>query len=199
MRARIDVPSPSRATEIRSALGAPGRLAVLAVVLLVLGPASAPGVQGRESAGQQADSTSSARSGPIEPHPEAQKAISRLKSPFCPGLMLEVCPSPQAAELRDTLRVMAERGAGADSLVAWTLARYGEEWRAIPETSGTDLLAWIVPPLAILLGGGLVVVALRRLRGGGGGEVDDEAVRSLTPEDEQRLSEALSEMEREGR
>lgn len=145
------------------------------------------------AAGQERPST-----GPVVPHPEAQEAIGRLKSPFCPGLMLEVCPSPQSAAVRDTLQLMAEEGADADSLVAWFLASYGEEWRGVPETRGRGLLAWVVPPAMLLAGAVLVVVALRRLRGD-----EDEAATgqpgSLTPEDERRISEALQELERGGR
>ncbi len=47
---------------------------------------------------------------PVQAHPEGDAAIDRLRSPFCPGLMLEVCPSPQAKLLRDTLQVMAQSG-----------------------------------------------------------------------------------------
>ena len=32
--------------------------------------------------------------------PVAEDAISKLRSPFCPGLMLEVCPTASAAALR---------------------------------------------------------------------------------------------------
>lgn len=164
--------------------------------------AAPPPARSAAGAPQQTDEARSPRagSGPVEPHPEAVEAIGRLKSPFCPGLMLEVCPSPEAGALRDTLEMMARAGVESDSLVSWTLARYGEEWRAVPQTRGTGLLAWIVPPLAIVLGVGLVVVALRRLRGdgddpeGGSGEA-----RQLSPEEERRLSEALGELEREGR
>ena len=49
-------------------------------------------------------------SNPTEPHPVAEQAISRLKSPYCPGLMLEVCTSLEAAMLRDSLQVMAREG-----------------------------------------------------------------------------------------
>jgi hypothetical protein len=36
----------------------------------------------------------------------ADAAIARLRSPYCPGLMLEVCPSSQAEMLRDSIRTM---------------------------------------------------------------------------------------------
>lgn len=174
-----------------------------ALVLLCLVPAPSAAADGplapfQEQVEQIEQLDMSARTGPVVPHPEAQEAIGRLKSPFCPGLMLEVCPSPQAGALRDTLQLMAEQGADADSLVAWMLARHGEEYRAVPQTEGGGLLAWVVPPLALVLGGGLVVLVLGRIRRQGDGRIDADAVRSLTVEDEERLAAALSQMEREG-
>lgn len=91
----------------------------------------------------------------------ARDAISQLRSPYCPGLMLEVCPSPQAEVLRDSIRELAAAGEPADEIVEWMLARHGEEWRALPKRSGGGLWAWIIPPVVLL--GGAAVVA-RRLR-----------------------------------
>lgn len=189
---RASSPVPSAAPGIGPAL----RWAV-PVLLLALAPALLGAQERTGGSGDAAEQE--AESGPVQPHPEAEKAIGRLKSPFCPGLMLEVCPSPQASELRDTLQEMARSGVKADSLVAWTLARHGEEWRAMPQTQGKDLVAWVVPPVMILLGGALVVVVLRRMRStaaAGAGSGED---RELSEEEERRLSEALSQMEREGR
>lgn len=95
---------------------------------------------------------------PVQPHPEGETAIDQLRSPYCPGLMLEVCPSPQAKLLRDSIQTMAWEGASSDSIVAWMLATHGEEYRAVPLTRGTGLWAWVMPPLALL--GGLLIVAL---------------------------------------
>lgn len=132
-------------------------------------------------------------------HPEGQEAIDRLRSPFCPGLMLEVCPSPQAAELRDTIHDMARNGAEADSIVSWMLAQYGEEWRAVPRTEGAGLFAWVIPPLALVGGIGVVFLVLRHLRREDdeeGGAVDEGG---LSPEEEERLTRAMEEMEAAGR
>lgn len=125
-------------------------------------------------------------------HPEASEAISKLRSPYCPGFMLEVCPTSDAEALRDSLQAGALAGLGADSLVEWMVATYGEEYRALPKTSGSGLLAWLIPPGALLLGLGLVVIALRRLKGpspalpGTGG---------ITDEERDRLDAALAELE----
>jgi cytochrome c-type biogenesis protein CcmH/NrfF len=133
--------------------------------------------------------------GPFAPHREAEKAISRLLSPFCPGLMLEVCPSPPAAALRDSIQLLAAEGMNADELVSWMLANHGERYRAIPERSGAGLWAWVMPPFALLLGLALVVVLLRRFRrppaaGGAAG-----TGRSISAEERDRIEAALREMD----
>ncbi len=129
---------------------------------------------------------------PIQRHPEGDAAISQLRSPFCPGLMLEVCPSPQAKLLRDSMEVMAWDGASSDSIVSWFLANHGEQYRAVPLTRGSGLFAWVMPPLALL--GGLVIVALA-LKHFRGRREDQQPVQSeLSEEDESVLEEALEEL-----
>ena len=135
-----------------------------------------------------------ANKGPSVWHPEALEAIDRLKSPYCPGFMLEVCPSAQAAALRDTIETMAEAGLRADSIVEWMLATHGEEWRALPPARGRSLIAWIVPPAAVVLGIALVVVVLRRVRRPREeGPLRDE----VSAEESARLDAAIRELETE--
>lgn len=86
----------------------------------------------------------------------AQQAIDQLRSPYCPGLMLDVCPSPQAALLRDSIRDLAANGEPVDEIVEWMIGRHGEEWRALPKRSGPGLWAWLLPP-ALLIGGALAI------------------------------------------
>ncbi len=131
--------------------------------------------------------------GPIEPHPVADEAIARLKSPYCPGQMLEVCTSYTGALLRDSIQAMAREGWTTDELVDWVLANHGEEYLAYPDASGTGLLAWLVPPAAILLGILAVVTALRYMRRGAPPE--DTASIELSAEEEERLREAMKEID----
>ncbi|MDE2973340.1 MAG: cytochrome c-type biogenesis protein CcmH [Gemmatimonadota bacterium] len=133
-----------------------------------------------------------AESAPEELRSEASDAISRLRSPFCPGLMLEVCPSHEAEALRDSIQMLAENGLDADSLVEWMIASHGEEYRAFPKRDGVGLLAWAMPPAALLAGLGLVVVALRRLKGAGKAA---EGAARLTEEERDRLDAALAQLE----
>ena len=158
------------------------RLISLFFAILVM-VASGPGILAQ---------TETAETEAVSPHPVGNDAIAQLKSPYCPGLMLEVCPSPQAGELRDSLHLLAADGWDADSLVAWMLANHGEEWRAVPEVRGKGLLAWAIPPAALLMGLLLTMAVLHRFRSG---QVEREEARAqLSPEDESRLAQAMEEL-----
>lgn len=151
--------------------------------------------------------------GPFRPLAEAEEAISQLKSPYCPGFMLEVCTSEQARQLRDTIQAQALEGKTSDQLVQWMLDEYGEEYHAVPQHSGAGLWAWAAPPAAFLLGLTLVALALARYLGvgrsgregtpagaaaagpaaSGGGTAASE---DLSDEDEALVDEALQELDR---
>jgi cytochrome c-type biogenesis protein CcmH/NrfF len=124
----------------------------------------------------------------------AQEAISQLRSPYCPGLMLEVCPSAQAELLRDSIRAMAAAGVGTKEIVEDVLARHGEEWRAVPKKSGVGLWAWIATPAVLLLGVLLVAVRLRTMRGGAA-LAPEPAADALSGDDRARLAAAMAEYE----
>jgi cytochrome c-type biogenesis protein CcmH/NrfF len=130
---------------------------------------------------------------------QAEEAIGQLRSPYCPGLMLEVCPSPSAAMLRDSIYNLAAEGMTTDQLVEWMLTRHGEEWRGVPQRSGLGLLAWVMPPLALLIGVGVLVGWMRASRAQA-----EEAVAATPPSesisdtDRDKLTAALREWEESG-
>lgn len=126
-------------------------------------------------------------------NPEAKKAIDRIKSPYCPGEMLEVCPSAGGAMLRDSIQRMAEAGLSADSIVEIVVREYGEEFRAQPRMSGTGLWAWALPPVALLAGIGVVGVVLARRRRAP--EEEPGVAEPVDPEVEAKLREALKELD----
>ena len=132
--------------------------------------------------------------GPVERHPEAAKAIDQLKSPYCAGLMLEVCPSSGGQALRDSVQALAEEGRSAEEIVDWVVANHGEEYRALPKREGASLLmAWVIPPVGVLFGLLGVIVALRRMRAGRLVVAPIEG--ELSPEDEDRLRQAVRDLD----
>lgn len=136
--------------------------------------------------------------GPETRNPEAARAIDRLWSPYCPGFMLEVCPSAEAAALRDSLQMLAvEEGYTAGQLVDWVVANHGEEYLAMPRRSGVSLLAWWIPPLAVVAGLGIVVVTLWKMRAARAAAGPREVPAELTDDEERRLREAMQEMDAE--
>lgn len=125
-------------------------------------------------------------------HPQARQAISELRSPYCPGLMLEVCPSPDAADLRDSIDVLARGGMAADSIVARVIAEYGEEWRAVPRREGWGWWAWLMPPAAIALGLAVVALVLQRRRRAA---PEGPAPAPVGVEDEERIRRAMDDLD----
>jgi cytochrome c-type biogenesis protein CcmH/NrfF len=151
--------------------------------------------QGTPTAAAPQIATDSATSRqPHTRHPEAVKAIAQIKSPYCPGLMLDVCTSSQGYALRDSIDDMAYAGWAADSIVNWVLANHGDEYLGVPRRQGRALVAWIVPPVAVVLGFTLVIIALRQMAKG---RAAPPAPRDLSRAEEDKLKEALRELEAE--
>ena len=99
----------------------------------------------------------------------ADAAIAQLRSPYCPGRMLENCTSSAAGALRDSIHDLASQGASTEELVEWMLARHGEEYRGVPQGRGFGLFAWVIPPIAVLAAAAFVVLWFRSRRLPSGG------------------------------
>lgn len=108
----------------------------------------------------------------------AQEAISQIRSPYCPGLMLEVCPSQQADFLRDSIRTMAAEGMPAQAIVERVIAAHGEQFRGLPKRSGVALWAWVMPPFVLVLGLAIVAFRIAEMRRKRAGVAEPEPVLS---------------------
>lgn len=156
------------------------RAMLLAMLVLVL---SAPGAWAQEGAAQRTEASEAV----------AQQAIGELRSPYCPGLMLEVCPSPGADLLRDSIRNLAAEGYSKAQLVEWMIARHGEKWRGSPKRTGFGVWAWLAPPFALLLGGAFVVRRMQRMRAAAPALPVGSG--ALSEREQAQLAEALREFE----
>jgi cytochrome c-type biogenesis protein CcmH/NrfF len=126
----------------------------------------------------------------------ARRAIGQLRSPYCPGFMLETCTSSAAAALRDSIYDLAEQGVPSGDIVEWMLDRHGEEWRAVPQRSGAGVWAWVIPPLALLAGLAIIVGWLRSSRSAE--EARPPVDSRLTDTDREELAHALREWQDAG-
>ena len=129
--------------------------------------------------------------GPYRPSKVAEGAISQIESPWCPGLMLEVCPAEESRALRDSIHGLALEGWTEEELVRWVLDNHGERYLAVPQRGGVGLWAWLMPPAALLFGVGVVITFLRRARPPKAPEPVDPDEDLLSPEEEEFLQEAL--------
>jgi cytochrome c-type biogenesis protein CcmH len=94
----------------------------------------------------------------------AHRIFSELMSPYCPGLMLADCPSPDAFELRAEIRARLAAGETPAQVKADLFARFGDSIRATPEPRDWGLLLWAAPfgVLAASFGGLAWYLAHRR-------------------------------------
>ncbi len=89
--------------------------------------------------------------------------------PVC-GTLLELADSPQARREKAFISGLIAAGKSKEEVKDALVAQYGRDVLALPEGSGFDLSAYLVPAIAFLLaviGLGIAVYRWRR-RGGGG-------------------------------
>jgi cytochrome c-type biogenesis protein CcmH/NrfF len=132
---------------------------------------------------------------PRSAHPEAVAAIGELRSPYCPGLMLEVCPSPNAAALRDSIQALARDGMTKAQLVEWMIGNHGETYRAVPKSEGRGLVAWVGPPIGLALGLMGLLLLFMQIRRAQLAAAPTPPRRVLSDADRARVQAAMREME----
>ncbi|MBL7661948.1 cytochrome c-type biogenesis protein CcmH [bacterium] len=83
-----------------------------------------------------------------------------VMSPYCPGITLSDCASPDAKRLRDEIRLWLGQGLGQEQVMQRLQSRYGHSVRGQPEISGFGFLAWFMPAGVIFIGSLLVLKSL---------------------------------------
>ena len=95
---------------------------------------------------------------------EAARLSAALMSPFCPGMTLSTCPSPDAATVRAEISERLHRGEPSTAIVADLEARFGDVLDGSPRAQGAGWLAWLMPgALGVLLMFALGAAAGRRV------------------------------------
>jgi cytochrome c-type biogenesis protein CcmH len=148
--------------------GAATRAAIMAGLLLVAtsvgARAAGPPLQARRPL---ADSVAS-RGASADTALEAltRSVAAQLRCPVCQGLSLADSPSELALEMKDVVREQLAAGRTPDDVKSYFVAKYGEWILLEPPRRGVNLLAYLLPAVALAGGLGVVWLALRRWTGG---------------------------------
>ncbi|HEX6749833.1 MAG TPA: cytochrome c-type biogenesis protein CcmH [Longimicrobium sp.] len=129
------------------------------------------------------------------PEQVARAAEEQLRSPVTPSHTLDMCPSPEAAALRDTVMMAALSGQSVQQIVEGVIARRGEQMRIVPQEKGVGLWAWILPPSILVVGAGVVALRLAQLKRGRR-EIVPVAQPSMSDDERARVEAALRQFER---
>jgi cytochrome c-type biogenesis protein CcmH/NrfF len=92
----------------------------------------------------------------------AWQLIATLRSPFCPGLTLESCPSWQAESLRADIRRRMADGESANHVRQALVLAFGQPILGEPTWDGFDLTGWLMPSALVGLSAAVLVAALCR-------------------------------------
>lgn len=88
--------------------------------------------------------------------------------PVC-GTLLQLAEAPQAQREKAFISRLVDEGKTEDQIKDALVAEYGDEVLALPQGSGFDLSAYVVPIVAFLLAAVALAVAVARWRRAGGG------------------------------
>jgi cytochrome c-type biogenesis protein CcmH/NrfF len=98
----------------------------------------------------------------LQPSADATALFHRVMSPYCPGLLLADCPSPDAGILRRQITARIKQGENAGDIERELYRTFGDELRTMPAAEGFGLSAWLIPWIVFAVATVLVIVAIRR-------------------------------------
>ncbi|MDZ7404724.1 MAG: cytochrome c-type biogenesis protein CcmH [candidate division KSB1 bacterium] len=84
---------------------------------------------------------------------EVNKIASQLMAPCCWSGTVDSHQSPAAEEIKVQIRAALQQGYAERQILDNFVAAYGERILAKPKAVGFNLMAWILPAIAIVLGG----------------------------------------------
>ncbi len=102
----------------------------------------------------------------------AKEIFSEIYSPFCPGRLLQDCPSSSATELKNQIKSDLQAGLDKQTILNNLLEQYGNELGALPPTTGFSALAWIAPAIFLVIGILVIIIWLATSRRAAGQALD---------------------------
>ncbi len=127
------------------------------------------------------------------PQTSLSEISSEVMCPVC-GTLLELAESPQALREKAFVSRLVAEGKSKDQIKDALVAEYGTEVLALPQGSGFDLSAYLVPVIAFVIAViALAVGVLRWRRAGARSDREEPPLRGgPSPEDAERLDADLA-------
>jgi cytochrome c-type biogenesis protein CcmH len=101
------------------------------------------------------------------PQTSLSEISSEVMCPVC-GTLLELAESPQALREKAFVSRLVEEGKSKDQIKDALVAEYGTEVLALPQGSGFDLSAYLVPIIAFVVAVIALTIGVLRWRRAGG-------------------------------
>jgi cytochrome c-type biogenesis protein CcmH/NrfF len=127
------------------------------------------------------------------PQTSVTEVEGEVMCPIC-GTLLELAESPQAQRERVLVKRLVAEGRSKAEVKEVLVAQYGKAVLALPEGSGFDLTAYLVPAVAFVLAAAALGLGVRRWRRAAGraGPGDSPAAGGPRGEDAERLEADLA-------
>jgi cytochrome c-type biogenesis protein CcmH len=125
-----------------------------------------------------------------ERHPTLAELETEVMCPTC-HTTLDQSSAPVAERMKVFIRARIAAGDTKSEIKDKLVSEFGEQVLASPPKRGFNLLAWALPPIAVVAAGfvvGILAVRWSRRRG----EVDDEVAPPPPPELDRRIDEELA-------
>jgi cytochrome c-type biogenesis protein CcmH len=126
---------------------------------------------------------------------ESQPTLAEIESEvYCPTChtTLDQSSSPVANRMRDFIRARIAAGDTKSEIKRMLVEDFGEQVLASPPKRGFNLLAWVIPPVAVLVGAVVLgVLAVRWSRG----RVAQPAAAAPDPALDRRIDDELARLD----
>ena len=86
----------------------------------------------------------------------------QMNCPTCVGVSLADCQTQTCAQWRDQIGDLVEEGYSNQEVLDFFANRYGTQVLLAPPKSGSTLVLWVLPVIAIVAGAGWLAFYLRR-------------------------------------
>jgi cytochrome c-type biogenesis protein CcmH len=95
---------------------------------------------------------------------EVNAIAKQLYCPVCENTPLDVCPTQACAQWRDLIRLKLSQGESEEQIKQYFVENYGARVLNEPPRVGLNWLAYIVPPVVILIGAFFLLRAIQAMR-----------------------------------